>query len=52
MNVLRYDAMAIGNHESDFTVEMLRERIREARFAVLAANLVERDTGGASPVRT
>ena len=44
MNFLRYDAMAVGNHDLDFTVETLREQIREARFAVLAANLVDRDT--------
>lgn len=45
MNVMGYDAMVIGNHEPDFTAEKLRRRIEEARFPVLAANIVERDSG-------
>ena len=45
MNALEYDAMVIGNHEPDFTAEVLRERIAEARFPVLAANIVESTTG-------
>lgn len=44
MNTLGYDAMVPGNHEPDFGAETLAQRIREARFPVLAANL-ERDTG-------
>ena len=39
MNAMRYDAMVIGNHEPDFTAATLKERIREARFPVLAANI-------------
>ena len=44
MNAMGYDAMVIGNHEPDFTAATLKERIREARFAVLAANI--RNTNG------
>ena len=44
MNAMRYDAMVIGNHEPDYTAATLKERMREARFAVLAANI--RTRGG------
>ena len=39
MNAMNYDAMVIGNHEPDHTAAALKDRIREARFAVLAANI-------------
>ena len=45
MNGMGYDAMVVGNHEPDFTAEKLRERIAEARFPVLAANIKHRWTG-------
>ena len=35
----RVDAMVTGNHEYDFGQEALRQRIREARFPVLTANV-------------
>jgi 2',3'-cyclic-nucleotide 2'-phosphodiesterase (5'-nucleotidase family) len=41
MNEVRYDAMTLGNHEPDFGMDVLRMRIGEARFDVLAANVVE-----------
>jgi 5'-nucleotidase / UDP-sugar diphosphatase len=41
MNAVGYDAMTLGNHEPDFGMEVLRERIKEARFDVVAANVVE-----------
>lgn len=44
MNAIGYDAMVIGNHGLDFTMETLQERIHEARFAVLAANLIDVQT--------
>lgn len=43
LNHLRYDALTIGNHEPDFGVAVLRERIAEAKFPVVAANLVAED---------
>lgn len=55
MNVMRVDAMVVGNHEFDFGRETLTERIREAAFPVLGANVagleglppyVIRDVGG------
>lgn len=42
MNALRYDAMVVGNHEVDFTAETLRSRMAEAKFPVLAANMLDK----------
>ncbi|MCL4503324.1 MAG: 5'-nucleotidase C-terminal domain-containing protein [Deltaproteobacteria bacterium] len=39
MNAMRFDAMAVGNHEFDFGQKVLQELIREARFPVLGANV-------------
>ncbi|MFQ5690309.1 MAG: bifunctional metallophosphatase/5'-nucleotidase [Gemmatimonadota bacterium] len=38
-NALGYDAAAIGNHEFDWTVEVLQTRIAQARFPMLGANI-------------
>jgi 2',3'-cyclic-nucleotide 2'-phosphodiesterase (5'-nucleotidase family) len=40
MNRLRYTAGTIGNHEFDFGQDVLRRRLRQARFPLLSANLV------------
>ncbi|MBN1825750.1 MAG: 5'-nucleotidase C-terminal domain-containing protein [Candidatus Eisenbacteria bacterium] len=45
MNVLGYDAAAVGNHEFDRGAAVLEERVREADFPFLAANLTEKSTG-------
>jgi len=39
MNEMRFDAMTLGNHEFDFGVDLLRKRISESGFPVLAANV-------------
>ena len=39
LNKLRYDAVALGNHEFDYGVPELRSRLKEARFPVLSANV-------------
>ncbi len=39
MNLMRFDAETVGNHEFDFGQEVLRQRIAEARFPVLGANV-------------
>ena len=39
LNTIGVDAMALGNHEFDWGLEVLEERIRQAQFPVLAANL-------------
>ena len=38
MNVMRYDAAAIGNHEFNYGVPTLRRLIGDAHFPMLAAN--------------
>ncbi len=39
MNLLAVDAMSLGNHEFDFGQIVLKQRISEASFPVLAANV-------------
>jgi 5'-nucleotidase/UDP-sugar diphosphatase len=39
MNEMRFDAMALGNHEFDFGQEVLKKRISESRFPILGANV-------------
>jgi len=39
MNEINFDAMIVGNHEFDFGQKVLRERIEEAKFPVLCANV-------------
>ncbi|OGP50482.1 MAG: hypothetical protein A2Y79_06210 [Deltaproteobacteria bacterium RBG_13_43_22] len=39
MNVMEFSAMVLGNHEFDFGQEVLKKRIQEARFPILAANV-------------
>lgn len=45
MNTVGFDAMALGNHEFDWGVNVLQERIRQAAFPLLAANIVDKATG-------
>ena len=40
MNALRYDAMAVGNHEFNFGLPNLMRAKREARFPMLGANIL------------
>jgi len=39
MNLMGLDATCLGNHEFDFGMSALKQRISEARFPMLAANL-------------
>ncbi len=39
MNAMRFDGMAVGNHEFDFGKDELQRRISEAAFPVLGANV-------------
>jgi len=39
MNAMMFDAMVVGNHEFDFAQDVLRKRIADASFPVLAANV-------------
>lgn len=49
MNLMGYDAMAIGNHEFDFGVERLDASRKEARFPWLSANTLGADGEPAFP---
>lgn len=44
-NAIGYDAAALGNHEFDWGIEVLRERIQQAEFPFLAANVFSKETG-------
>lgn len=46
-NSLGVDAAAVGNHEFDWGVANLEERMKQARFPFLAANVIEKATGRA-----
>ncbi len=46
MNALAYDAMAVGNHEFNFGLNVLWKAKREAKFPVLAANLRQQYKSG------
>ena len=45
MNLLGYDAAAIGNHEFDKPLAVLDKQIRWSKFPLLAANIYNRSTG-------
>lgn len=45
MKTMHYDAAAIGNHEFDFGIETLNQRINQADFPFLSANIREKATG-------
>ena len=39
MNMVGYDAVALGNHEFDYGFEALKKNMENAQFPVLAANV-------------
>lgn len=45
MNKIRYDAMVIGNHEPDFTAEVLKQHMSAASFPLLGANIRLKSNG-------
>ena len=44
-NLLKYDAMALGNHEFDKGLPMLDKQFRESKFTWLCANLKRKSDG-------
>lgn len=44
-NYIGYDAMALGNHEFNFGIDVVNNLIRDAEFPVLAANIYNKDDG-------
>lgn len=45
LNAVGLDAAALGNHDFDWGVDTLRARMRQARYAWLAANVFDSATG-------
>ncbi len=48
MNLMGYDAAALGNHEFNFGIEHLDRSIAAADFPFLSANVVDAETGEAA----
>ena len=45
MNLMGYDALALGNHDFDFGIEHLRDLKKQARFPFLCTNLRPKKSG-------
>ncbi|HCL5251881.1 TPA: bifunctional UDP-sugar hydrolase/5'-nucleotidase [Salmonella enterica] len=45
MNLIGYDAMAVGNHEFDNPLTVLRQQEKWAKFPLLSANIYQKSTG-------
>ncbi|EMF7563859.1 bifunctional UDP-sugar hydrolase/5'-nucleotidase [Serratia marcescens] len=45
MNLVGYDAMAIGNHEFDNPLSVLRQQEKWSTFPLLSANIYQKSTG-------
>ena len=45
MNALKYDAVVIGNHEFNYGVPFLDAAVKQARFPLLAGNVIGADGG-------
>ncbi|EEH8378919.1 bifunctional UDP-sugar hydrolase/5'-nucleotidase [Salmonella enterica subsp. enterica serovar Montevideo] len=45
MNLIGYDAMAVGNHEFDNPLTVLRQQGKWAKFPFLSANIYQKSTG-------
>ncbi|WP_294081009.1 bifunctional metallophosphatase/5'-nucleotidase [Proteiniphilum sp. UBA5384] len=51
MNLMKYDAATLGNHEFDYGLEVLEEIIRKADFPVITSNYDFSQTGLANLVK-
>lgn len=45
MNAIGFDAMTIGNHEFDWGVTILKDRISQSHFPYVSANIFDKNTG-------
>ncbi len=45
MNLIGYDAMALGNHEFDNPISVLRQQQKWAKFPLLSANIYQKSSG-------
>jgi 2',3'-cyclic-nucleotide 2'-phosphodiesterase (5'-nucleotidase family) len=52
MNTMEYDASAIGNHEFEFGVDNIHNRILHSKFVYLSANIREKSTSNVPPFAT
>ncbi|MDA3954606.1 MAG: metallophosphatase [Bacteroidales bacterium] len=44
MNAMEYDVSAIGNHEFDFKIEGLNNRLEQMNFPLISANIINKST--------
>lgn len=45
MKILNFSAMALGNHEFDWTIDTIKSNMASASFPILACNIIEDSTG-------
>ena len=45
MNYVKFDAMTLGNHEFDWGISILKERMAQSQFPYLCGNIVDKKTG-------
>lgn len=45
MNLMRYDAIAVGNHDFDYGLETLMKAVKDSAFPWLSCNVVRESTG-------
>jgi 5'-nucleotidase len=45
LNAIPLDYATLGNHEFDMGVPVLRERLKEAKFPIIVANVLDEETG-------
>ncbi len=45
LNIAKYDAVALGNHEFDFGLDALKNNVSKAKFKVIDANVCDKKTG-------
>jgi 5'-nucleotidase/UDP-sugar diphosphatase len=45
MNAVGFDAMTLGNHEFDWGLDVLRERMAQAAFPMVSANILDKSSG-------
>jgi len=42
-NAIGADAMTIGNHEFDWGLDVLKERIEQAKFPIVSGNIFDKE---------
>ncbi|AIF54123.1 bifunctional UDP-sugar hydrolase/5'-nucleotidase [Pelosinus sp. UFO1] len=45
MNYTHFDAMTLGNHEFDWGIDVLKQRIQQSAFPYICANVIDKRTG-------